>query len=243
MSIVKKLTDMEIDEISLVDRPANQHAKVLISKRDNYQEGTVPEIYNEEGLPLDEADLTDGDIVFDEEGNPFVVSFDPEPEPVAVGKSFAEELREELSKSIGDKQRDDVIAKALGKVEEADKRASKAEEIAKAERHLRLSREYEEVAKGYGLPVDPSELAPALMAIAEGLPYEVGAVIHKALTAAGSIFDEVGYTGGNSNNDVLSMVDRYIEENISKADISKAEAVEAVFLANPAAYDEYLRTR
>jgi hypothetical protein len=115
MPKISKLKNMEYDEISLVDRPAAQHADVLIAKRDDSQEDNVPEIYNEEGLALDERDLEDGDIVFDGAGNPFVVSFDEEKaeEPVAVGKSFADELREELSKSLSDKQRDDVIAKAL----------------------------------------------------------------------------------------------------------------------------------
>lgn len=242
--IVKELTDMEIDEISLVDRPAAQHAKVLISKRDDSQEDNVPdELYDEEGFALNADEIGEGDVVFDAEGNPFLVITEEEEEEAPVEKSFADELRSELSKSISDRDRDLVIAKALGEVESMRLQMQAAEEIAKSERDLRLTREYEEVAKSYGLPVDAEELAPALMAVAEYLPYEYGAAIHKALTVAGSIFDEIGYTGGNSNNDVLSMVDAYIESNIEKSDISKAEAVEAIFMANPAAYDEYMRTR
>lgn len=241
--IVKQLTDMEIDEISLVDRPANQHARVLFSKRDDSEEDLVPEIYNEEGIALDMDELDEGDVVFDETGQAFVVTLEDEFEEEMVGKSFTDELRESLSKSISDRDRDQVIAKAQSDLYSMAARVEEAERIAKSERDLRLVHEYEEVAKGYDLPVDPQELAPALMAIAEYLPYEMGAVIHKALSAAGSIFEEVGYTGGGSNNDVLSMVDSYIAENVSKSDISKAEAYEAIFEANPAAYDEYLRTR
>ena len=117
-------------------------------------------------------------------------------------------------------------------------------EIAKSERDLRLVREYEEVAKSYNLPIPSDELGPVLMAIAEELPYEYGEVIHKALSAAGEIiFEEYGTEGAGSNNDVLTAVDAYIDENVSKSDISKAEAVEAVFDANPGAYDEYMATR
>ena len=300
-SIIKTLRDMEIDEISLVDRPANAHAKVVIAKRAT-QEDTVPEdVYNEDGEVLNVSELSEGDVVFDGDGNPFIVvdeDGDPEEtEPEAaeledagvskgwgsilaaagtpkvakvtgfvnknkkaigaatvtgaagfgagkVQKSFAEELREELSKSLTDIERDEVISKAFSQVEEMQKSLNEAQEIAKSERDLRLVREYEEVAKSYNLPIPSDELAPVLMAIAEELPYEYGEVIHKALSAAGEIiFEEYGTQGAGSNNDVLAAVDAYIDENVSKSDISKAEAVEAVFDANPAAYDEYMATR
>jgi len=280
---VKELRDMEIDEISLVDRPAAQHAEVVITKRAT-EEDIVPEdIYNEEGELLDVDLLDTGDVVFDEDGDAFLVVDDemedeyevvgkaaaapdyPEEEGASkkeilrakllaqkkkqmeeegVKKSFSDELREELSKSYSDADRDEVIAKALAEVDEMASFAAEAEEVAKSERDLRLSREYEDVAKSYNLPVDEEELAPVLMAIAEELPYEYGAVIHKALSAAGEIiFDEIGTEGYATNNDVLNAVDYYINENISKADISKAEAVEAVFDENPGAYDEYMATR
>ena len=280
---VKELRDMEIDEISLVDRPAAQHAEVVITKRAT-EEDIVPEdIYNEEGELLDVDLLDTGDVVFDEDGDAFLVVDDemedeyevvgkaaatpdyPEEEGASkkeilrakllaqkkkqleeegVKKSFADELREELSKSYSDADRDEVIAKALAEVDEMASFAAEAEEVAKSERDLRLTREYEDVAKSYNLPVDESELAPVLMAIAEELPYEYGEVIHKALSAAGEIvFDEIGTEGYATNNDVLNAVDYYIDQNISKADISKAEAVEAVFDENPGAYDEYMATR
>jgi hypothetical protein len=242
--IVNKLTDMEYDEISLVDRPAAQSAKVLITKRDESEEDYVSDIYDAEGNVLDADYLTEGDVVFDEDGDAFVVTLEEdEYEEASVGKSFSEELSASISKAVSDRDRDAVISKAQMEIRAMAQKVEAAEEIAKAERDLRLVREYEEVAKSYNLPVNTDELAPALMAIAEHLPYEVGAVIHKALSTAGAIFDEVGYTGGASNNDVLSQVDAYIESNITKSDITKAEAVEAIFDANPAAYDEYVRTR
>lgn len=346
MPRVKELQDMEIDEISLVDRPAAQHAKVVIAKRATEEETVPEEIYNEDGELLETELLEEGDVVFDEDGQAFVVvdeesEYAPDMEEVgkaisfkgtgqmknaafkasprfkakvaaekvrvagekarkavsgrylnpkmsfkgtgdmkgtefkqravdrvkwgnaakdagiatvaggataggayALKKSFADELREELSKSYTDADRDEVIAKAMEQVEDMAASLSEAEEIAKSERDLRLTREYEEVAKTYNLPVEPSELAPVLMAIAETLPYEYGEVIHKALSAAGEIlFEEVGTQGYASNNDVLTSVDAYIDENIAKADISKAQAVEAVFAENPNAYDEYMATR
>ena len=333
MPRVKELRDMEIDEISLVDRPANQHAKVVIAKRATEEDIVPEEIYNEDGELLDAELLEEGDVVFDDEGEAFVV-VDEESEGVEdyeevgkavsfagaggmkgakfkpslrlraraaankakgryvnpkmefkgengmtfkqrrarvgniardvggvggaaalgggayyagkkhVEKSFSEELREELAKSYTDDERDEVISKAMGQVEEMAESLAEAEEIAKSERDLRLTREYEEVAKSYNLPVDPEDLAPVLMAIAEELPYEYGEVIHKALSAAGEIlFEEMGVQGAADNNDVLRQVDEFIDENVSKVDISKAQAVEAVFAENPQAYDEYMATR
>ncbi len=304
-NIIKTLRDMEIDEISLVDRPANAHAKVVIAKRATQEDNVPEDVYNEDGEAIDVSELSVGDVVFDEEGSPFLV-VDDETEaeleeqeledagvskglasgllaaagtkggqkigsgiswlgknkkPLALGagvgaggtyalkknddgKTFAEELREELSKSLTDIERDEVISKAFAQVEEMQQSLAQAEEIAKSERDLRLVREYEEVAKSYNLPIPSDELAPVLMAIAEELPYEYGEVIHKALSAAGEIiFEEYGTEGAGSNNDVLTAVDAYIDENVSKSDISKAEAVEAVFDANPGAYDEYMATR
>ena len=403
---VKELVDMEIDEISLVDRPANAHAKVIISKSEG---GAMPEdLYDEYGNILDVDELDVGDVVFDEDGdalmlvdeddldyeevgkaarwkgsqravewmagqgsgnaqailrgqsrraNPSGVSQAKKvrgaKETVArddrgisanllartgkrvrmmeqrltgdnadvgigrglsegwragganrhrmgviynnltpggqrahagaehvsrhrkgyaigaagvgaaglggggayaynrerVGKSFAEELREEISKASSDWERDEVISKMADELDYISEAMYEAEEVAKSERDLRLMADYYEVAKSYGVPVDPEELAPVLLMIAEELPYEYAEVVHKALAASGEIatqaFAEIGYGGQATNNDVLHMVDAYIDENIAKTDydISKAEAVSAVFEANPMAYDEYMASR
>ena len=166
-----------------------------------------------------------------------------------VHKSFADEVREELSKALTEVERDEVVSKALGQVDELSKRLEKAEEIAKSERQLRLEAEYYEVAKGYNVPVDPAELAPALLALGEleeagVIPAEYNQVIHKALSSAGdALFQEVGYIGAD-NPDVMGQIDAFIDEGISKAEgVSKADAMVDFFAHNPAAYDEYLASR
>ena len=251
---VKELTNIEIDEISLVDRPANQHARVSIAKRAS-EEDIVPEIYNENGELLDADLLEPGDTVFDSEGNAYEVTleddeyeeeFSEDREPEYVGKSFsfADEVRQELSKAFTDIERDEVIAKALGQVDYLSERLEYAETIAKSERDLRLLAEYEEVAKSYNVPIDERELAPVLMRMAETMSYDDCAVIHKALTVSGrTIFDEVGFIGGGDNLDVMSQVSAFLDEDISKSadgNISKAERMSEFFTTNPAAYDEYL---
>ena len=53
----KNLTDMEIDEISTVDKAANQYSRFVIAKRAP-EEDEMPKLYNQEGQHLDEQDLT-----------------------------------------------------------------------------------------------------------------------------------------------------------------------------------------
>lgn len=253
---VRVITNMEIDEISLVDVPANQHAKVAIAKRAS-EEDTVPEeIYDEAGQAIDFDDLEPGQVVFDAEGNAFAVEVEDEvvEELEPVGKafrtpSFSDAVRESLSKALNDADRDEVIAKAAERISEAEARAERAELIAKSERDLRLEREYTEVAKGYNVPIEPDQLGPVLMRMAETMSYDDCAVIHKALTASGeALYAEVGYIGGGDNSDPMDMIEAQIEGALSKSaggvdPIAKAAATAEFFATNPAAYDDYIASK
>jgi hypothetical protein len=60
----QRLHDMEIDEVSLVDRPANQHASVAIAKRDSGE--TMPNYQYADGTPVEtEEELEHGDFIYD----------------------------------------------------------------------------------------------------------------------------------------------------------------------------------
>ena len=140
---VKELSNIEIDEISLVDRPANQHARVAIAKRATEEE-IVPELFDETGEAIELEDLVDGQIVFDAEGEAYVWDTDDEDETdelayedelELVGKSFGDSVREELSKALTDIERDDVIAKAADEISKAEARAAAAEASAAALRY------------------------------------------------------------------------------------------------------------
>ena len=143
---VKQINDLVIDEISLVDKGANQHAVVTIAKRaEGEEESNNMEIYDEQGNLLDPDALQDGDVVFDADGGAYrfdldadedehEMEFEDDRELELVGKSFenpfrrnevsksfgggsfADSVREELSKALTDRDRDDVIAKALSTI-------------------------------------------------------------------------------------------------------------------------------
>lgn len=68
--MIKKLSGLEIDEVSLVDRPANQHGLVAIAKRN--EESTMTDLYLGDGTAIDEDELQHGDVVYDEAGTEFV---------------------------------------------------------------------------------------------------------------------------------------------------------------------------
>jgi hypothetical protein len=256
------LTDMEIDEISTVDKTANQLSRFVIAKRAP-EEDEMPQIYNQQGQPLKEDDLEFGDIVFDDDGQAYeyvedageeIPEEERQEEMAAVGKSaffepgqpsqgtFAASVMEELSKAFSDDDRDKVIAKALGRVEELEKAQNEAARIAKSERDLRLTREYVSKAAEYNLPVAPDELGPVLYRMAETMSYDDCAVIAKCLETAGNIlYEEVGYQGGGDNSDIYSQVEAHALDTFGKAeDFNQVDAINKVFDANPDAYDEYL---
>lgn len=93
--MVKRLSGLEIDEVSLVDRPANQHGRVVISK--NFQEEDMPTLFDADNNPVDEDELQVGDFVYDEAGNEFQVRDDVDP---------TTELEEELE------YEDELVGKA-----------------------------------------------------------------------------------------------------------------------------------
>ena len=84
------LSDLEIDEVSTVDRPANQHGLITFSKRHGSLEGSHPEeghmplgtaeveVFDAEGAPVDPETLEHGALVYDQEGNEYVFAEDDE---------------------------------------------------------------------------------------------------------------------------------------------------------------------
>jgi hypothetical protein len=249
---------MEFDEISLVDKGANQYARTVIAKRHGEEENEMDEYFDSAGNPVEVDSLEPGDVVYDANGEAFELEVEEEVqerELATVGKRddnpFAPrngevfDLREELSKALSDSDRDAVIAKAFDQLGEYQEIAKAAQVAAEQERQLRLDREYTEIAKNYSVGIAPEVLGPVLKRAAEMLDRDDCMVLAKALdsaSAAGDLFEEIGKSGAGSNSDVFASVEAKIGEQISKADssVSKEELIFKAFEDNPAAYDEYL---
>lgn len=256
MTKASEIRNLMIDEVSLVDKGAGVKARVVIAKRDVEKETTVDEYFDEQGNLVDLDTLAEGDVVFDKSGQPFQYTEEEEPteavveqpEPVLVGKSrsFSDEIRVELSKALTDADRDNVIAKALGRVEAVEKAAQTAIAQAQAERDLRLDREYTEVAKSYNVPVPAAVLGPVLKRLAEVMDIEDQKVIAKCLQATSSseeLFREFGSRGTGDNLDVLTQVNALVETGVSKGAGTRESAFVNVLEEHPEAYEQYLAER
>lgn len=257
---VKELRDLVIDEISLVDKGANQHATVTIAKRHGEEE-EMSQYYDDGGNVVDIDSLSHGDVVYDETGDAYQFEADDfeyeMEEPAGVAKAFqrsepeygtlADDLRVELSKALTDSDRDEVIAKAFSQIDLIQKNAEAALESAEVERQMRLEREYVEVAKNYEVGVSPEELGPVLMRMAETMSHEDCEVIAKALDSATAVadqfLDEIGNRGGGANSDVFAQVESILDEQVAKGDAPREETVATFFETNPQAYDDYLAER
>lgn len=136
MKRVKELRDLVIDEVSLVDKGANQHATVTIAKRDGEQEEKDMDLFDEAGQPVDPASLAEGQVVFDENGQAYEFTTEPEDseddeseeienedeteeEPALVGKSFGDKpnaFKEKAKqKGKGGKDVPDFLKDKVGK--------------------------------------------------------------------------------------------------------------------------------
>lgn len=253
---VSKLMDLDIDEVSLVDRGANQHSLVAFSKSlteaDSSEESMSDTIavFSETGTPVDVDSLNDGDVVFDAEGNAYEFQIDPEEDDEAaeaelelagVGKSLSASILEEFSKAVTEKDREAVIAKAMDEVSKAQEIAKQAIAYAEAERDARMTDAFISKAAEYNLPVAPEVFGPILKAMAETLSEEQLDVLDNVFNAVGdALYNEIGFVGESSNSSVLDQVNALAGEFVGKSDMSQAQALTAMFEANPAAYDAYI---
>jgi len=311
---VKKLSGLEIDEVSLVDRPANQHGLVTIAKR---QEDTMPDIFDAQGNEVDEDQLEHGDVVYDDAGNEFVFvegevgdddgsqyENDPRDQYAEVGKagapaaatswltgagkkvedtvnqarkskfgqhvgrnkfaytggmvgaaglgigyvlkkSLGQEVLEQLSKSLTDTDRDEVIAKALDVVDQVAQRNAYLEDVVAGIIEDRQAGDYVELAKGYELPGDEDTIGGLMYRASQSLPEQDVVLLDRLFSSYGEIakgggYEQIGYDG-YAESDALSQVFAAAGEVVSKSDqlVTQEQAVTALFAANPAAYDEY----
>lgn len=105
--------DMEIDEVSLVDRPANQHAAVMIAKAAPRGDG-MPQAQEEteyfwaDGSPVEEFDTddmpvgaVDGDVITDSEGNQFKVVIEGDETDAAEAEAEGELVGAGIGKAFG----------------------------------------------------------------------------------------------------------------------------------------------
>lgn len=278
---VRRLSNIEIDEISLVDRPANQHATVAIAKRD---EDTMTVMLDIQGRETDLDEFEPGEPVFDPETREHVgyaceegkepsdygwdvdevtgeVAVDETSEVgkawggqmVRLGlatiaksaprqwasKSLGQSVYEELSKALGDSDRDGKISKAFEalafQTAEANARAERAEQVVGTLVDRIQTDEISEIVKSYGVgQVEP------LTEIFKNLDPNQASYLDGLLSQTGAAFAELGTGLGQAEDTTMGQIEAMASEVIAKSDVTKEAAVTALFSANTDAYDAYL---
>lgn len=316
---VSKLMDLDIDEVSLVDRGANQHSLVAFSK--SLSEASTLEdsmsvdvaVYSETGEEVDVDTLEHGDTVFDAEGNTYVVVDDPEdveddgdevgknlaanPMGVkalraaakgkkagrnamqagrsamqsgknyinnlspaakygaaagaglaagvagtaALKKSFQDEILEDFSKAITDRDREQIVIKMADEVAKAHQVAEEALAWAEAEHEARLEEAYISKAAEYNLPISPAVLGPILKAASAVWTEEQIEEVDRLLTAVGdSLYNEIGFVGGGSNSSVIDQVNALAGDMVTKSGGSREQLFTELLASDPSLYDAYI---
>ncbi len=262
-----KLKQAVYDEISLVDIPANQESRVLITKRADEKETAVADALAFDSQDVEEVDIADlqvGDIVLDANNEPVEITEaildeldelageeQHEPELVGVGKAFTgptftTQVQSLISKALSEGTTEDALVTLAKAADDANARAQRAEEIAKREYDTRVEREYIGRAAEYGLPVDPAVLGPVMKRAQELLPESDCRVLNEVFTTAGQLaqvgFDEIG-KGSGYNSDPFGIVAGLIDSAESFGGVAKNDKggvdLVATLDQNPDLYDAY----
>lgn len=244
-----RLSDLEIDEVSLVDRPANPLSKVLLFKRDTSGEedeilGTdngadYSSMTKEETMPEDTGtvELTPEYVESLEE---MVLQLQDE---LAAVKKSADDGKEDVLKNLDPKVADEVLTR----IAKAEARAAESEAIAKAERDTRITREYLTKAetKMEHLPGTASEKASILKGLND-IDTDLANKVEQMLISAneqaalGAIDDELGrdVLGDSTAMGEIEKLAKSLQA--SNSDLTYEQAVDKALSENPALYTKYL---
>jgi len=215
---ISKLIDLDIDEVSVVDRGANQHSLIAFSKSLSNEgtetlEESMPEdvlVFNEAGQEVEVEALEHGDTVFDGEGNEYVFVEDG-----AEGfEAFDDEFDDEVGKAYGTYMQDvygaagdefltggaavanEPIYKSLGDsvIEELSKAVSDSERdevIAKALNEVEIFKAEAEEARAWAEAEHDARVTEAFISKAEEYNLPVApTVFGPILKAVAEVLDE-----------------------------------------------------
>lgn len=238
------LSEMEFDEISLVDRGGNQKSHVVIWKADA-DEAEETEM-SDEATETAEAPTAD----LPEEVLDYIESLEGKVKEL-TSKLDTAEADAEVTKVEG--ALDEVLKSADPAVVELVKnlteRTELAETIAKAERAERLEREWiAKVDADFGhLPAEATEFGRLMKRAADVLSAEDLTALEGVLKAAsGAIAAGVAELGSSADSTpVIGSVDELAKRvraiQSETPDLSYADAVAKVAAEDPALYDAYRR--
>jgi hypothetical protein len=163
-----------------------------------------------------------------------------------VRKSLGQQVLVDLSKALTEQDRDAVIAKALDAVDEVSKRNEQLTDLVERLVDSQEAGGFTELAKSYQLPVPDDRLGGLLQRAAAVLPDEDLDLLDRLFAATGEVgksvgFDQLGFDNDEGPADVLGQVMDLAGQTVAKANgtVTREQAMQAIFEANPEAYDAY----
>ena len=216
---VKRLSNLEIDEISVVDRPANQHGTIAISKADT-QEDSMADIYDAEGNEVFWDELQEGDLVYDEDGVEYEVQGEGEADDGDADELYELEDYEEDLEPVGK-----VAPLRLQRMARSARLRAGEEKLAT---QMFVGRKTAPIKRRVGEAALPYRMAGGRrIAQAQRKGYEAGARARSATGAAlgnrgvqvglagagvGGAAGAGGYYGGRRSNTSKSLGEQVLEE-------------------------------
>lgn len=258
MSSISKLEGMKIDEVSLVRRPANQHAAIVFSKADEGDD--MPTIYTDTGDEVSIDDLEIGTLVEGENGEMWEVVEDTsdeadvedaeEREPALVGKSddegedYADLIAKAYSDAVSDEDKARLIASVAKQVEVAKSDARRAaDQISKMEAEAYVE-ECISKAQEYGIAGPRTEefgvAISKMLTVLDDSEIQLMDDIFKAFSELAVEVAKGSEAFGES--DVLDSIESHATEIVksSNGEISVEDAIIKAFEADPELYAAYL---
>lgn len=257
MTTINKLQNMTFDEVSLVRRPANQHASIVFSKADE-GDGMPDVLYTEDGTEIDIDDLEIGTEVEMEDGSVWTVA-------AADDEDDQEDAQENLEYADADygKSADygEMISKAYQEAVSDEQKANlfaavaKSAEIAKAESRAAadsISKMHEQAyveqciskADEYGFAGPRTEqFGVAIAKMMQVLDQDEIQLMDDIFKAFSELIDEVAIgSEAGSESDVLDVVSGAADEIVKSANggLTNEQAMAAAFEENPELYSLYL---
>jgi hypothetical protein len=263
--MANRLTDLQVEFVSIVDRAAvrdpqnpTEPQRFLVWKSDTTRDGEDPtttpegdtmtpeemaaalakaETDRDEALEAAKTAKAEADAATVKVAELEKAATVEPAEPAAIDKSeLPEPVRLALEKA---EQERDAYAE----------RITKAEDLAKAERDIRVNREY--VAKAatfHALPVDAEKFGPVLKAAAENMSADEFSELDRILKAADAqiassgLFKEHGRSGDPAGSDSAdeSLVTKAAELRKADTSLSEAKAMERAMRENPELASTYL---
>ena len=263
----KRLQNMVFDEVSLVGRPANELATVVLHKSGDSQVAGVEEVdkislnnqveiegeeirmsenLNEENLSsmLEETPEEIQSYVSKLEDTVTALEAAAEEQDSRISElekaAEAESVEEEVEEDAILKSADPVIQELVAKAQ-AD--ADEARAVAEAEKEARLSKEFSDKAgKFSNLPMEQEALASLLKKVAETLEDEEFSALEEMLNGVDSTIGKSSLFAevGSSNESNSSGEIEAIAKGLMSEGVTYEQAYEKALLDNPELYQRYL---